>query len=90
VRAGRLPVTLHFTFGIPTVGRGVHRSPDVHPVRSSAAGDEREGSYANSREEQSKFEGLVREEGDWQDAVEDVVEGEEPDEEQPPAAAGPS
>jgi hypothetical protein len=51
-------------------------------------GDEREGSYANSREEQSKFEGLVREEGDWQDAVEDVVEGEEPDEEQPPAAAG--
>jgi len=53
-------------------------------------GDEREGSYASSREEQSKFEGLVREEGDWQDAVEDVVEGEEPDEEQPPAAAGPS
>jgi hypothetical protein len=53
-------------------------------------GDERKGSYADSREEQSKFEGLVREEGDWQDAVEDVVEGEEPDEEQPPAAAGPS
>jgi len=40
--------------------------------------DEREGSYAESREEQSKFEGLVREEGDWQEAVEDLEDGEEP------------
>jgi hypothetical protein len=53
-------------------------------------GDERRGSYAESREEQSKFEGLVREEGDWQDAVEDLESGDEPEDEQPPAAAGPS
>ncbi len=52
--------------------------------------DEREGSYAESREEQSKFEGLVREEGDWQEAVEDLEDGEEPGAEKPPAAAGPS
>jgi hypothetical protein len=53
-------------------------------------GEERKGSYAESREAQTEFEGLVREEGDWDEAVEDVEEGEEPDEEQPPAAAGPS
>ena len=51
---------------------------------------EREGSYAESREEQRKFEGLVREEGDWDAAVDDLEEGEEPEDEQPPAAAGPS
>jgi hypothetical protein len=55
------------------------------------AGEERTGSYAESREEQSKFEGLVREDdGDWDEAVEDLREGEQPDDEQPPAAAGPS
>jgi hypothetical protein len=54
-------------------------------------GDERKGSYAESREEQSRFEGLVREEdGDWDEAVEDLEEGERTADEQPPAAAGPS
>ncbi|MGZ7081437.1 MAG: hypothetical protein ACXVJT_18655 [Thermoanaerobaculia bacterium] len=47
-------------------------------------GEERKGSYAESREQQSEFEGLVREEGgDWNEAVKDVEKGEEPDEEQP-------
>ena len=50
-----------------------------------------EGSYAESREEQSEFEGLVREEGgDWDEAAKDVQKGEEPDDEKPPAATGPS
>jgi len=53
--------------------------------------EERPGSYAESREKQREFEGLVREEdGDWEEAVKDVEEGKEPEEERPPAAAGPS
>jgi len=52
---------------------------------------ERKGSYAESREKQAEFEQLVREEDDWQEAVDDVREGKEPEErEHPPAAAGPS
>jgi hypothetical protein len=48
------------------------------------------GSYAESREKQAEFEEHLREDDDWQEAVDDVIEGEEPDE-QPdrPPAAGP-
>ena len=54
-------------------------------------GEERKGGYAESCEVQSEFEGLVREEGgDWDEDVKDVEKGEEPDDEKPPAAAGPS
>jgi hypothetical protein len=46
------------------------------------------GSYAESREKQTEFEELLREEDDWQEAVDDVAEGEEPEKkpDQPPAA----
>ena len=53
--------------------------------------EEREpkGSYAESREKQADFEELAREDGDWQDAVDDVVEGEKPDSEaDEPASSG--
>ncbi len=46
------------------------------------------GSYAESREQQAEFEELVREEGDWQKAVDDVVEGKEPEEPEEPASSG--
>ena len=39
---------------------------------------ERKGSYAESREKQAEFEELVREEGDWQKAVDDVEDGQAP------------
>ena len=38
------------------------------------------GSYAESREQQAEFEELEREEGDWQEAVDDVLEGKKPEE----------
>jgi hypothetical protein len=38
------------------------------------------GTYAESRSEQAEFEQLAREEGDWQEAVDDVVEGKPPEE----------
>ena len=53
--------------------------------------EEREpkGSYAESREKQADFEELAREDGDWQDAADDVVEGDEPDSEaDEPASSG--
>ena len=49
---------------------------------------ERKGSYAESREKQAEFEELVREEHDWQKAVDDVKEGkhpEHPENEAPPS-----
>ena len=49
---------------------------------------ERKGSYAESREKQAEFEELVREEGDWQKAVDDVAEDkhpEHPEDEAPPS-----
>jgi hypothetical protein len=49
---------------------------------------ERKGSYAESREKQAEFEELVREEGDWQKAVDDVKDGkhpEHPENEAPPS-----
>ena len=49
---------------------------------------ERKGSYAESREKQAEFEELVREEGDWQKAVDDVETGkhpEHPENEKPPS-----
>jgi hypothetical protein len=36
-------------------------------------------SYAEQTERQAEFEELVREDGDWDDAVEDVVTGKEPE-----------
>ena len=48
--------------------------------------DEPRGSYAESREKQAEFEELLREEDDWQDAVDDVVEGNEPEEVDTPAS----
>jgi hypothetical protein len=61
-------------------------------IEKRPGNEERPGSYAESRAEQSKFEALVREEDDWQDAVDDIEKGVEPapDDEAPPAAAGPS
>ncbi len=53
--------------------------------------EEREpkGSYAESREQQAEFEEHVREEkGDWQKAVDDVIEGEVPEEPEEPASSG--
>ena len=53
--------------------------------------EEREpkGSYAESREKQAEFEEDVREEkGDWQAAVDDVVEGKKPEEPEKPASSG--
>jgi hypothetical protein len=51
---------------------------------------EPKGSYAESREKQAEFEEHVREHDDWQEAVDEVVEGDEPEEEPDhPAAAGP-
>ena len=53
--------------------------------------EEREpkGSYAESREQQAEFEEDVREEkGDWQAAVDDVVEGKEPEDPERPASSG--
>jgi len=46
------------------------------------------GSYAESREKQAEFEEHLREEGDWQEAVDEVIEGEEPEDapDRPPAA----
>lgn len=50
---------------------------------------ERKGSYAESRERQREFEELVREEGDWQAAVDDVEEGERPaEDDDEPASSG--
>jgi hypothetical protein len=56
------------------------------------AGEEREherkGSWAESVEKQAEFEELVREEGDWQKAVDDVEDGkhpEHPEDEKPPS-----
>ena len=47
------------------------------------------GSYAQSRDEQAEFEELEREEGDWQKAVDDVVEGKKPKaESDTPASSG--
>jgi hypothetical protein len=61
-------------------------------IEKRPVNEERPGSYAESRAEQSEFEALVREEDDWQEAVDDVEEGVEPaaGDEKPPAAAGPS
>jgi hypothetical protein len=61
-------------------------------IEERGTNEERPGSYAESRAKQSEFEALVREEDDWQQAVDDVEEGVEPapDDEKPPAAAGPS
>ena len=51
-------------------------------------GPERE-TYADSREKQAEFEELEREEGDWQEAVDDVVEGRKPAEDPDhPASSG--
>jgi hypothetical protein len=36
-------------------------------------------SYAEQTERQAEFEQLVREEDDWDEAVEDVATGEEPE-----------
>jgi hypothetical protein len=50
---------------------------------------EPKGSYAESREKQAEFEEHLREEeGDWQDAVDDVIEGKEPGEPEEPASSG--
>jgi hypothetical protein len=49
---------------------------------------ERKGSYAESVEKQAEFEQLIREEGDWQKAVDDVADGkhpEHPEDEAPPS-----
>ncbi len=47
------------------------------------------GSYAESRAQQAEFEELEREEGDWQKAVDDVIEGKEPTEKpDSPASSG--
>jgi len=40
---------------------------------------ERKGSYAESVEKQAEFEELVREEGNWQKAVDDIEEGKHPE-----------
>ena len=37
-----------------------------------------EETYAESRVKQAEFEELEREEGDWQEAVDDVLEGKKP------------
>ncbi len=44
-------------------------------------GPKDKGSYAESREKQAEFEEHLREEGDWQEAVDEVIEGNPPDEE---------
>ena len=49
---------------------------------------ERKGSWAESVEKEAEFEQLVREEGDWQQAVDDVRDGkhpEHPEDEKPPS-----
>jgi hypothetical protein len=47
------------------------------------------GSYAESRDKQAEFEELVREDDDWQEAVDDVVKGDKPDSEaDEPASSG--
>lgn len=49
---------------------------------------EPKGSYAESREKQAEFEEALREEDDWQEAVDEVIEGEGPEQspDRPPAA----
>jgi hypothetical protein len=54
----------------------------------TTAGPEDE-TYADSREDQAEFEELVREEGDWQKAVDDVEAGRKPDDDPDhPASSG--
>ena len=58
-------------------------------VRRRLVGErEPKGSYAEAREKQAEFEELVREEDDWQDAVDGVVRGEKPasDADEPPSS----
>ena len=47
-----------------------------------------EETYAESREQQAEFEELEREEGDWQEAVDDVLEGKKPEESPDTASSG--
>ena len=46
------------------------------------------GTYADSRNLQAEFEELEREEGDWQEAVDDVIEGKKPKNEPDTASSG--
>ena len=49
--------------------------------------DHKPTTYADSRAEQNDFEQLVREEGDWQAAVEDEAKGKKPKHDPPPISS---
>jgi hypothetical protein len=58
------------------------------PSESDAADDPNHGTMAESIEEQAEFEQLLKEKGDWQEAVDAQLRGERPTgEPDPPARA---